>query len=146
MRTNEQQHRSACRSYAVARTASREDHHRRILLTFAYTLAAATIAVWFASLSTNTGSILTTPNIVPQHLTTRGFVNRLHKGDRLGAAKFSDRWHGIATTAKSPQPRKALRRTPVGCEPPFSRLANIGNISGRCVTSLDSSTKLAAAN
>ena len=145
MYKNEQRH-SVRRSYALASPTSRTDYDRGIAWAVVSVLASATIVLWLCYLPTITGSIPTHLNSLPQHPTTHSLVDRLHKGDRLDAVNFADNWSGVATTSKSPQRTQTHERIPNGCEPPFSRLVKIGNITGRCVTSLEASTKLAAAN
>lgn len=67
-------------------------------------------------------------------------VNRSLKGDRLIVTRATP------APARKPQPTpRALPKVPVGCEPPFSSIANVpaGEHIGRCVTSIGTARKTA---
>lgn len=71
------------------------------LITAAYLVAGAIIALWMVYLLDMTGSILTKLTALPQHLETNSYaINHLNKGDRLAAVRFNDRWSGIETTGE----------------------------------------------
>jgi predicted anti-sigma-YlaC factor YlaD len=91
MRTQQREvRRGSIRSVAVA--TSQEPHGQRLLMMSAYLIASAIIALWMAYWPTVTGSILTTLNALPQHLTEASYtVNHLNQGDRL-TVRFDDRW------------------------------------------------------
>jgi hypothetical protein len=108
----------------------------------AFMLTGATIALWLAYLPMLTGSVLTGLSITPQHLTDN-FVNRLHKADRLGTATFAQRWNGVVTTVT--QPPQSSMPIPDGCKPTFGSFHAVENVSDRCITSFDATTRVAVA-
>jgi hypothetical protein len=123
-------------------------NQHKITMTVAYALASAIIVLWMAYLPTLMGGILTNLKIVPTHLSSASeSVNRADKNDRFAGTQFDDRWSAFAETrmrtlgenvhARVMDPAKVTRQIPVGCEPAFSYLVKAGNLSGRCLASID---------
>lgn len=79
-----------------ARAISAQHRSNGVVVTVAYALMSAIIALWMAYLSSVTGSILSGLNLVPDnHQTFSSIVNRENKGDRLAGATFDDRWSAV---------------------------------------------------
>ena len=121
------------RVHARARAVDVRHENNSTLLTVVYVLAGAIIVLWFAYLSSVTGTILSRLNVLPEHLSYNETVNRLHKADRLATAPFNERWNAFATSGK-PDPAQRTGRMPDGCESAFGVLVQAGNFSARCVT------------
>ena len=140
-----------------ARTAAihvQEQNQRKIGAMVICTLASAIIVLWIAYLPDLIGSVLTSLNIMPTHLSAASHnVNRANKDDQLvSGGRFDDRWNALATMtirtlgeAGTDTMTKDTQRIPVGCEPAFSYLVKTGNFSARCVARADISTRLAQA-
>ena len=86
--------------YAHARAALQvqEQNQHKITMMVTYALLSAIIVLWMAYLPTVTGSILTSLNIVPTHLSfASDRVNRANVDDHLTSVRFDDRWSAFAT-------------------------------------------------
>ncbi len=151
MRSQQQFHRQyAPRACAVARVQEQKQH--KITMMVAYAIASAIIVLWISYLPTLMGSLMTTLNVVPTHLSSASdSVNPANKGDQLTSVPFNNRWNALGTMtirtlgengvlARAFDPTKDIQPIPVGCEPAFSQLDKTGNLSARCVSSTD--TKL----
>ena len=113
MRSDHQRH-FMHRPRVQARAISAQRQSNGVLVTVAYALISAIIALWMAYLSSVTGSILGGLNLVPNnHAAFSSIVNRESKGDRLAGATFDDRW-GALRKIDPPWPAVTI---PDSCQP-----------------------------
>jgi len=133
MHYDQQIHAGRPRANVHARAVNLRHENESILSTVLYVIASAITVLWLAYLSSATGTILSKLNIVPEHASHNGTVNRLHKTNRLSMASFDDRWKAFATSGK-PDTAQRTGRIPDGCETAFGGLIKAGNFTSRCVT------------
>jgi hypothetical protein len=124
-------------------------HRGRDLAIGGSLLCAAVIAGVLACLPILTSSLATAKTAALPVTTTRTISNTALKSNQLPHAHLQreDRGTGGIAIPTSPAKPEASpkRRLPMGCESAFGPMVRAGNAAARCVTSLPSPIRLAAA-
>lgn len=130
-------------------TATPQAHRGRDLAIGGSVLCAALIAGVLTCLPILTSSLATAKTPALPVTATRTISNAALKSDQLPHANLrrEDRGAGGIAMPTSPAKPEASpqRRLPMGCESAFGPMVRTGNAAARCVTSVASPTRLAAA-
>jgi len=122
-----------------------------------YATAGAIIAFWAAYWPASAENILTKLNIASKQVTPVSDVStQPDKTDQLPGVSFEERWNAMPaphvlkhrdrqSQHEPTQGSERAEKIPFSCELAFSRLVTEGNFSTRCIASLDTLTKVAAA-
>jgi hypothetical protein len=129
---------------------------KKSLTIASYVAAGAIAAFWTAYWPASAGNTLTKLDIASTQLTpVSDSFDRPNKTDRLPGVSFEERWNAMPSSQVPTRDRKSqheppqagglIENIPFSCELAFSRLVTKGNFSTRCLASMDTMTKLAAA-